>query len=378
MNTAPKSFRVALGWKRHAGNSARKLTFTREGRIVVILAVGIGVAAVNTGNNLLYLLLGWLLSFIIASGVLSEMTMRNLRITRTPPVTVIAGQPFVMQLTIHNDKPRRASYSIQIEDLVEGRPVDKRCYFLKIPAGKSQSASYRHSFSRRGVYSITGMRVSTTFPFGLFRKSRDVSGATEVTVYPPRVAVAQHIAAVTAIGEAMSQRTGRNGEFFGLREHRLGDDRRNVHWRSSARSGRLLVREYEDQRARRISLVLDNGVSPETLAAAAENMPTPQDQAQLFALEHAIATAWSLAARYLDEQWSVQIITRGCHVPFGQGRMQQQRIAHALASLPNTLASVGFTGVVPPRQDSVLIVPNAVVWPHDPPARPSTGSVISV
>ena len=49
----------------------RRLRFTREGRIIVLLSVGVGFAAINTGNNLLYLLLGWALSFIIASGVLS-------------------------------------------------------------------------------------------------------------------------------------------------------------------------------------------------------------------------------------------------------------------------------------------------------------------
>src|SRR5262245_1763645 len=63
----------------------RRLSFTREGRIIVILSVGVGFAAINTGNNLLYLLLGWLLSFIIASGILSELTLKRLTVERRPP-----------------------------------------------------------------------------------------------------------------------------------------------------------------------------------------------------------------------------------------------------------------------------------------------------
>src|SRR3954451_22169961 len=63
----------------------RRLSFTREGRIIVILSVGVGFAAINTGNNLLYLLLGWLLSFIIASGILSELTLQRLTLPRPPP-----------------------------------------------------------------------------------------------------------------------------------------------------------------------------------------------------------------------------------------------------------------------------------------------------
>ena len=80
----------------------RRLSFTREGKIIVILSVGVGFAAINTGNNLLYLLLGWLLSFIVASGVLSEGTMRGLTVTRRPPPRVHAGQPFLMEISVAN------------------------------------------------------------------------------------------------------------------------------------------------------------------------------------------------------------------------------------------------------------------------------------
>src|SRR5262249_60088900 len=88
---------------------------------------------------------------------------------------------------------RRPSLSIEIEDLVvaepEGhrkaaRPLDKKCYFLKIPAGRTQSTSYRHTFSRRGLYRFAGFRVSTKVPFALFRKSRDVDYPGEIIVYP--------------------------------------------------------------------------------------------------------------------------------------------------------------------------------------------------
>src|SRR5258706_10410947 len=100
----------------------RRLSFTREGRIIVFLSVGIGFAAVNTGNNLLYLLLGWALSFIVASGVLSERNLRGLAVRRRPPPQVHAGQPFLMEISVENAKPKQASFSIEIEDLLGGRP----------------------------------------------------------------------------------------------------------------------------------------------------------------------------------------------------------------------------------------------------------------
>src|SRR5690349_21545982 len=222
----------------------RRLSFTREGRIIVILAVGVGFAAINTGNNLLYLLLGWLLSFIIASGVLSEMTLRQPSVERRPPPRIFAGEPFLMEVVIKNSKPKRASYSIEVEDLQGKTPIDKRCYFLKIPEGKSQRTSYRHTFVKRGRYTLTGYRLATKFPFALFRKSRDVDAPLEILVYPARVAVPRPPPRSATRGDATADRLGRRGEFFGLREHRVGDDRRDVHWKSSARSGRMLVREY--------------------------------------------------------------------------------------------------------------------------------------
>ena len=89
----------------------RRLSFTREGRLIVIMSVGVGFAAINTGNNLLYLLLGWLLSFIIASGILSEMTLKRLKVDRRPPPRVFAGEPFLMEVVIQNAKNNRASFS---------------------------------------------------------------------------------------------------------------------------------------------------------------------------------------------------------------------------------------------------------------------------
>ncbi|HEY0195339.1 MAG TPA: DUF58 domain-containing protein [Kofleriaceae bacterium] len=351
----------------------RRLSFTREGRIIVVLAVGVGFAAINTGNNLLYLLLGWLLSFIIASGILSEMTLKRLVVERRPPPRVHAGEPFLMEVVIKNDKPTRASYSIEVEDLVGTTPIDKRCYFLKIPAAKSQRTSYRHTFVRRGLYTLTGYRVATKFPFALFRKSRDVDAPLEVIVYPTRVSVARPVPRTEARGETSSNRTGRRGEFFGLREHRTGDDRRDVHWRSSARSGRLLVREYEDEHARKVVIGVDNALPDRVRDAVTDGALVPAVEVQVAGVERAISVAASLAAAYLEVGWTVELCARGCHVPAGQGRMHEARIGKALALLPYVADSVAFAQL-PPRTESVLIIPRAVTAAN----RPTASTVMDV
>ncbi|HEX2686593.1 MAG TPA: DUF58 domain-containing protein [Kofleriaceae bacterium] len=363
--------RVLPWWQRL--RPPRRLSFTREGRVIVILSVGVGFAAINTGNNLLYLLLGWLLSFIIASGILSEMTLKRLSVERRPPPRVFAGEPFLMEVAITNDKRARASFSIEVEDLIGKTPLDKRCYFLKIPAGKSQRTSYRHTFVRRGLYTLTGYRIATKFPFALFRKSRDVLAPLEVLVVPARVAVPRPVPRTEARGELTANRTGRRGEFFGLREHRAGDDRRDVHWRSSARSGRLLVREYEDEHARKVVIGVDNALPDAVRDAVTDGAQTPTDEAAVAAVERAISVAGSLAAVYLEAGWAVELCARDCHIPAGAGRIHEARIARALAVLPYVSDAIAFP-VLPPRVESVLVVPRAVVAA----GRPSASTVMNV
>src|SRR5512143_3603931 len=141
---------------------SRRLRSSREGKYFIAISVGVGLAAINTGNNLLFLLLGWMCSVIIASGILSELSLRGLVVTRVPPPRVFAGRPFLMGISLRNSKRRLPSFSIEVEDLVAPvgggapKPLDKKCYFLKIPAGRTQSTSYRHTFARRGLYRFEG------------------------------------------------------------------------------------------------------------------------------------------------------------------------------------------------------------------------------
>ena len=213
----------------------RRLRFTREGRYFVGITLGVGFAAINTGNNLLYLILGMMLALIILSGVLSEMSLRQVHVRRSPPTRIYAGRPFLMSVSVRNSKERFPSFSIEVEDLVDGKLLDKKCYFLKIPAGRIQETSYRYLFQRRGLYRYDGMRISTKFPFALFRKSRETEVRAEIVVFPaiapvPELRTEDH----RRIGVGGDLRKGRGGEFDGLREWRDGDDARDVHWRTSA------------------------------------------------------------------------------------------------------------------------------------------------
>lgn len=320
----------------------RRLRVTREGKYFLAITVGIGFAAINTGNNLLYLLLGWMLSMIVASGVLSEQSLRGLRVARRPPARVHAGRPFLMGISLTNIKRRLPSFSIEIEDLEGQKALDKKCYFLKIPAGRTQTTSYRHVFSRRGVYRFDGFRISTRFPFALFRKSRDVEAPGEVIVFPAIRPIRARAPSSRPLGEDARAKIGRRGEFFGLREWREGDDPRDVHWRSSAHKGRLMIREYEEEEHRRATIVLDDA------------LPASATDADLAAFEEAIETAASLAAAWIGQGYAVRLLTRRQAIPPATGQAQLLRILRALALLEPASPDTPWA-VAPPAVESVRV-----------------------
>lgn len=239
---------------RRRKTSRASLRFTREGRYLIAITLGVGFAAVNTGNNLLYLILGMLLSMIVVSGILSEQTLRKLRVDRDLPRRVHAGRPFLTSITLINEKRRLPSFSVQVEDLLADGAA-KKCYFLKVPAGARQQTSYRADVPHRGVHRYVGLRIGTRFPFAFFVKSRRFAEADEVIIYPRLIPVPElSVAAQALVGELTRPRRGQGREFHGLRAYRPGDDARDVHWKRSAREGRLILREYASQGARRVIL----------------------------------------------------------------------------------------------------------------------------
>lgn len=273
-----------------------------------------------------------MLALIILSGILSEVSLRQVRVRRAPPAHIFAGRPFLMSMSVRNAKRRLPSFSIEVEDLVGAAPLDKKCYFLKIPAGRTQETSYRYLFARRGLYRYDGMRISTKFPFALFRKSREAPLAAEVLVYPPIRSVPELRAADRLrIGEDGEMRKGRGGEFHGLREWREGEDVRDVHWRTTAHAGRLIIREWEVESARRVTLVLNNLRADPPPASHAGLAANADRAAYDDELEDAVSAAASVADRLLDDDIEVSLVTHTEEVGFGRGPDQRWRILRALA-----------------------------------------------
>lgn len=237
----------------------RRLRITREGKYYVGITLGVGFAAINTGNNLLYLLLGLLLALIVISGVLSEMSLRDLRITRRLPRRAQVERPHIVEIEVFNQKRRAPSYAIEVEDLRAAQAADKRCFYLKVSPQSAQVAAYRRTPARRGLDQHIGFRVATRFPFGLFEKSREIAADDTLVTYPAVDPVRLRIdGSQRGPGPDGTQARGQSDEIIGIRPMREGDDPRDIYWRRSACAEQMVLKERARETRSSVNLFLDD------------------------------------------------------------------------------------------------------------------------
>jgi uncharacterized protein (DUF58 family) len=251
--------RTTLGARLKKFRPPRRLKVTREGRYFLGITFGVGLAAINTGNNLLYLLLGVLLALILVSGIMSEIALRGLTVRRRLPTRAQVGRPHLVEIEVHNKKKKLPSYAIEVEDIRAAQPADKRCFFLKVSPTSTQVAAYRRTPQKRGREAHVAFRVATRFPFGLFEKSRQIEVPGELIIYPAvhTVRLPPPRARSSGAGARIPARGG-SDDLLGLRPYRPGDDTRQVHWRKSAAIGAIVLREHAAEGAPEIELELDD------------------------------------------------------------------------------------------------------------------------
>jgi len=310
----------------------RRIQFTQAGALFTSGTFAVGFAAINTGNNLLYLLLGAMLGFIAVSSWLSEQVIRNLRIHRKTPRGVTVGNPLRIHYEVENRRTRVPSFALEIgEDGLPGRG-----FLPFLPTGGRASTRSENRFVQRGVYPLNAVTVSTSFPFGLFRKARDIPLKGELVIWPRT----DRRVRTPSPGGGRNPRSGSlslgsagpRGEYRGLKEYRPGDDPRDIHWRSTAKLGRPVVREFEQNDAETLWLCLDLRGEPGDPAEVAVEMVA------------------SLAARAYLEGKRFGFVAPGLTVEPGQGAGQLERILDALARVDFTPGSPRPHPPVAPRQ----------------------------
>lgn len=291
---------------------------TRGGIVYVLLTLVIAIAALNTGNNLLYIVVAAMLSAILVSGFASAMALRRLELDVRLPEHVFAGRPVLGRIVVRNPRRWLPSFSIRvlasrkIKQVAEkewqwepttfafpaDRPPERQwlrlpdrrlrrvktvppppgifegsAYFLFLPPGAELSADLELNFDRRGRYRDDNFGVATRFPFAFLTKTRHVSLAREVVVYPPIQETDEFFEILPLIrGEWETFVRGRGLDLYRIREYMPEDSARHVDWKATAKSGSLKVREFAREDERKLSIIFDNpdagAISPEAYEKA--------------------------------------------------------------------------------------------------------------
>jgi uncharacterized protein (DUF58 family) len=316
---------------------------TKAGVIYVLVTLVIGIAALNTGNNLLYIVVAAMLAAILVSGVVSALVLRGLELEVRVPEHMFAGRPVMARVVLHNPRRFLPSFSIRVvpahakkdkkirkqwkwERTTFTFPLDRppenqwvrlrdwsvrrvqvqppppgifegMFYFPYLPPGADLTADLELRFARRGRYCESSFGVATRFPFAFLTKTREVALEREILVYPAIEPPDELFAILPLVrGEWESFVRGRGSDLHSIREYMPEDSARHVDWKATAKSGSLKVREFSREDERKLCIVFDN--------PAAGLISEP-------AYERAVNLAASLAWHFSSQDAEVSFVVSG-------------------------------------------------------------------
>lgn len=213
----------------------------------------LGFAAVNTGNNLLYLLVSALLGFMAVSGILGRWNLAGLGVRIEVPDEIYDGMETL--LTVHLENRRRLLSAFLIEVEV---PVG-RTSFTVVDRRGAASETLSAVFHGRGVHTVEGAQVRSIFPINFFIRSFPVQVGRKLTVFPAplRCRISGESERKTTGGELPVSRKGYEGELSRISDYRGGEPLKLIHWKLSARHGELKVKELSAVSLPPVTIELD-------------------------------------------------------------------------------------------------------------------------
>jgi uncharacterized protein (DUF58 family) len=223
----------------------------------------VALAALNTGNNLLFLILSCLVSIILMSGILSSISLAGIELRIGLPEHIFAGQTVRARVEIINGKLTLPSFALRVEAVVSKTSpaaalLETPVFFPYLPRQQNMKQSVPVTFLKRGLHVQDTFKIVTRFPFGFLQKARRIALKSEALVYPSVESTSELSEIFPGIdGSIESYHKGRGQDLHALREYVPTDSASHVHWKASARAGSLMVREFAREDDFRVLLVLD-------------------------------------------------------------------------------------------------------------------------
>jgi uncharacterized protein (DUF58 family) len=217
----------------------------------------LALAAVNTGNNLLYLIFSIMIAVAVVAFALTEWSLRRLRARLQIPEEVIAGRPFLLGLeaTASEGKFPAPWARATVRGLPD--PVAPLSIPAMAPGGRAVVCATAR-ISRRGVHTKLAVNLQSAYPFNLFSRGRLVRQESSVVVTPRRHSIRSlAVPSPASRGQVAASYPGEGIELFNIRDYTPEDDARRIDWKASARLDRPMLREFEREHERTLDVVLD-------------------------------------------------------------------------------------------------------------------------
>ncbi len=356
---------------------AFQFELTREGMVYLGVTLVIAIAALNTANNLLFIVLAAMLAAIVVSGIASAAVLRRLELDIIIPRNAFATKPVQLRVNLTNPRLLVPAFSVKVfspsdkkkkrrgwewsrtefifpkrrrwlrlpdytlrkmvPPPVQEKILTKPVYFTFVGPRNTVGTELELSFPRRGHYTQDGFSLATRFPFSFLIKSRKVTLDRDLLVYPALLEPDDFLDVLPMItGEFVSFVRGRGIELYRIREHTPQDPGRFVDWKATAKTGALKVREFTREDERRLRLVFDN---PEPGRVSAEQY------------ERAVSMAASLACHFNTENIDLSY-AGSCY----DGGLHLQDFLRYLATIQPDSRDPHFLDALPVSQDYNVII----------------------
>lgn len=310
--------------------------------ITLVLMLVVGVAAMNTQNNLLFWVFGMMTAVVAMSLVASYWMVRNLEIRRLDPKHGVVGEPLVVQYAIANRSRFMPVFNLFVVETARKGSANWRRFSLPASAWVMHIAPRETVHGEtvfwpaaRGELRFDHMRVSTTFPFGIVHRARKKRQLTHTLIFPRvhrlRRGVLEAIVPSGPMGMRLSNRPGGGDDYFGLREYKPGDSRRQIAWKRSASSQDLIIKERTMPSPPRLRIVLNLLTPTEELGRRASNGIDPRRLE-----ERSISLAATLVEAAARQGYEVGVSVLGFDIqptPLRTGHWHVEKIMAALASI---------------------------------------------
>jgi len=256
-------------WTRRFGMRSR-VVLPREGMVYLGIMLVIAVGALLGHSNMLLLVFGMMAGPFVLNGWVVISMLHRIDVSRHLPANATAGEYFSVEIRLTNRKKWLASRLVEVRDVIQGLGIrsEPSVTFVCVRPGESRSCSYQVNVIRRGRYRLGPLRVSSRFPLGIGERGRAISEPAELLIHPQigRLQPSWHRNTMehsNAPSRAVLRRGLHDDELHNIREYREGDNSRAIHWRTTARKGEVMVREYEQDREAELTILFDLQKGPE-------------------------------------------------------------------------------------------------------------------